>query len=66
MERFKSLTTHRYGDGVRSNGWQTYPGKLWQRGYYERVVRNEAELAKFRNYIETNAARWKEDPYREE
>jgi REP element-mobilizing transposase RayT len=64
VERLKSLTTKRYGDGVRNDRWPRYSGKLWQRGYYERVVRNEAELGKFRNYIETNPARWIEDPYR--
>lgn len=64
VERYKSLTTKRYGDGVRNDGWSPYRGKLWQRGYYERVVRNERELAKFRAYIETNPARWFEDPYR--
>lgn len=64
VERFKSLTTKRYAGGVRTEGWQPYPGKLWQRGYYERVVSNEAELTKFRDYIEGNPAQWFEDPYR--
>ena len=64
MERFKSLTTHRYGVGVQNEGWPRYRGRFWQRNYYERVVRNEAELAKFRTYIENNPARWFEDPYR--
>jgi len=31
---------------------------LWQRGYYERVVRNEAELRSIREYIANNPARW--------
>ncbi len=64
VERYKSLTTKRYGDGVRAFGWPPYPGKLWQRGYYERVARNEAELDKFRRYIEANPARWFEVSYR--
>jgi len=33
----------------------------WQRGYYEQVVRNEAELAAIREYILGNPARWDED-----
>ena len=65
MERYKSLTTRRYGEGVRNGGWPPYPGKLWQRDYYERIVRNERELDKFRRYIEGNPGRWFEDPYRE-
>jgi REP element-mobilizing transposase RayT len=63
VHRFKTLTTYRYGEGVKAEGWPRYQGRLWQRNYYERVVRDEAELAKFRAYIENNPARWFEDPY---
>lgn len=34
---------------------------LWQRGYYERVVRNEGELRSIRQYIANNPARWSRD-----
>jgi putative transposase len=34
----------------------------WQRGYYEHVVRGDADLARIRSYIETNPARWMADP----
>ena len=30
---------------------------VWQRGYFERVIRNEVELAKFRDYVDTNPER---------
>lgn len=32
--------------------------KLWQRGYYEHVVRNEAALARIRTYVRENPLRW--------
>jgi REP element-mobilizing transposase RayT len=64
MERFKSLTTHRYRLGVRDEGWTPYDRKLWQRNFYERIVRNDRELDRFRRYIEANPAKWFEDPYR--
>ena len=35
---------------------------LWQRSYYERVIRNDTELKATRDYIETNPARWDTDP----
>ncbi|TET85889.1 MAG: transposase [Anaerolineales bacterium] len=36
------------------------PGAMvWQRGYYEHVIRNERQLNSLRNYIETNSLRWK-------
>lgn len=39
----------------------TPSAKIWQRNYYERVIRNDSELNKIRNYIHTNPARWQED-----
>jgi putative transposase len=32
---------------------------VWQRGYYERVIRNEQEYAHFSDYIHGNPARWR-------
>lgn len=34
---------------------------LWQRNYYERVLRNEKELEKTREYISLNPVKWKLD-----
>jgi REP element-mobilizing transposase RayT len=31
---------------------------LWQRGYHDRIIRDEQELAALREYIETNPLRW--------
>ncbi len=36
---------------------------VWQRGYYERVVRSEEELNRIREYIMANPVRWLEDRY---
>lgn len=35
---------------------------VWQRSYYERVVRGETELARLRRYIAGNPDRWASDP----
>jgi len=37
-------------------------GILWQRGYYEHVIRNEKALARIRAYIAHNPVRWADDP----
>lgn len=58
---FKSLTTHAYTIGVSQSGWPQFPGRLWQRNFYERVIRDDAELEMFRTYILHNPARWAED-----
>ena len=35
---------------------------LWQRNYWERIIRNEDEMNRIRQYIIENPARWDEDP----
>ena len=42
-------------------------GRVWQRNYYERVIRNEDELSSIREYIHLNPLRWeldRENPHR--
>lgn len=58
VHRFKSLTTARYRHGVDNEGWPPFPGKFWQRNYYERIIRNEDELHKIRQYIRDNPIKW--------
>ncbi len=40
----------------------TPPASVWQRGYHEHVIRDEAELHDIRLYITKNPAQWDEDP----
>lgn len=56
MQRFKSLTTARYRHGVAA-GWPRFDRRLWQREYYEHILRNDdAELRRIRAYIQNNPA----------
>ncbi len=61
IQGFKSLTTNAYIRGVNENGWQPFSGKLWQRNYYEQIIRNEAELTAIREYSAANPSNWDED-----
>jgi len=36
---------------------------VWQRNYYERVIRNDHELERAREYILDNPRRWAEDKH---
>jgi REP element-mobilizing transposase RayT len=63
MEWFKSLTTANYRHGVYDHNWTPYPGKLWQRSYFDHIVRTEEALAQIRIYIRENPARWNIDRY---
>ena len=58
---WKSLTTNSYIKGVQDSGWPHFPSRLWQRNYYERVVRTERELDAIREYIALNPMRWNQD-----
>ena len=58
---YKSITTVGYTSGVKADGWHPYRGRLWQRNYYEHVIRNESELNRAREYIVNNPMLWKSD-----
>ena len=58
VDWFKTMVTNGYIRGVKGNGWTPFPRRLWQRGYYEHIVRSEDELNKIREYIALNPARW--------
>lgn len=61
MQAFKSMTTHAYVNGVNLNGWPSFPGRLWQRNYYEHIIRNDDDLANIRRYIAENPLKWDQD-----
>lgn len=54
---FKSLTTHKYWL-MEQDTRNPKAGKLWQRSYADRVIRNEYELNQKRHYIAENPLRW--------
>jgi REP element-mobilizing transposase RayT len=50
---FKTVSTRRI------NGMRSTPGaKLWQRGYYEHIVRDDRSLRRVRAYIANNPSQW--------
>jgi putative transposase len=56
IRSFKSATT-KHINGIC--GTPSQP--LWQRNYYEHIIRNERELDDIRQYIVDNPAKWHED-----
>ena len=54
VQRFKSLTTRRYIDGVANYGWPRFCGRLWHRNYYDRILWNQSALLYVRRYIAEN------------
>ena len=55
---FKSRVTVEYIRGVKTSGWPPFRGRLWQRNYYEHIIRNERALNAIRRYILENPLRW--------
>ena len=53
VRSFKSATTKRINDLRQTPGLP-----VWQRNYYEHVIRNEQSLDRIREYISNNPARW--------
>jgi uncharacterized protein (TIGR00252 family) len=58
IQWFKTMTTNEYIHGVKNRGWQPFSGSLWQRSFYEHVIRDEESLNRIREYIATNPQRW--------
>lgn len=48
---FKAAVTKRVG------------GAIWQKGYHDHIIRNEADYLRIWQYIDTNPAKWREDCY---
>jgi len=61
VQAFKSKTTVAYIRGVKNGSFLAFQKRLWQRNYYEHIVRDEDDYIIKWNYINENPARWTED-----
>jgi REP element-mobilizing transposase RayT len=61
IQWFKTMTTNEYIRGVKELSWPRFDGKLWQRDYYEHIIRNADEANRIHLYIESNPSHWAED-----
>ena len=57
VRSFKSAATRRVNQLRGTPG-----GRVWQRGYCERVIRNARELSAVRRYVVENPLKWELDP----
>lgn len=53
---YKTVSTKRFNELVHTPG-----ARIWQRNYYEHILRNDDELNRIRQYIIENPARWGTD-----
>lgn len=61
VHRFKSLSTHKYKNGVNEFNWPAFDRRVWQRNYYEHIIRNEEEHHRICEYILANPLQWDTD-----
>ena len=61
VQWFKTMTTNEYIRGVKTLGWQPFDKKLWQRNYWEHIIRNDQSYHQIADYIITNPVHWQND-----
>ena len=54
VQWFKTMTTNHYIRGVKQNGWKPFDKKIWQRNYWEHIIRNENDYHRISQYIINN------------
>jgi putative transposase len=60
---YKSAVTKKINTFQINAGAYNMPERIWQKNYYEHVIRNEASLGRIREYILSNPLNWKQDDY---
>lgn len=55
------MSTNEYIRNVKENRWESFEKRLWQRNYYEHIIRNEHDCNRIREYIVSNPENWDKD-----
>ena len=58
---FKSITTNRYIQMVKENSVSPFEKRIWQRNYWDHIIRDENDYNKITEYIVNNPLTWAED-----
>ncbi len=53
------MTTNEYIRAVKNLNWQPFNKKIWQRNYYDCIIRDDDELYNKREYIHYNPLKWR-------
>ena len=55
------MTTNEYIKGVKNNIYTSFDKRIWQRNYYENIIRDEEALNTIKEYIINNPVNWLND-----
>ena len=58
MRYFKTMTTNEYIRNVKEGYLPPFEGKIWQKSYYDHVIRNQQDYQSVWEYIVSNPAKW--------
>ncbi|WP_198265751.1 transposase [sulfur-oxidizing endosymbiont of Gigantopelta aegis] len=47
VQWFKTMTSNEYIRGVKQQGWPRFNKRLWQRNYWDHIIRNEEDYIIF-------------------
>ncbi len=61
IQWFKTMSSNEYIRNVKEKNWPVFDAKVWQRNYYEHIIRNNFEYQRIRRYIRNNPKNWKEE-----
>jgi REP element-mobilizing transposase RayT len=63
VQSFKRNTTIKYINGVKTGLYNPFNKRIWQRGFYDHIIRNEREYLKILQYIDENPEKWSNDRF---
>jgi len=63
IQSFKRHTTIEYIKGVKSRIYPPFKNRIWQRGYYDHIIRNKQDYKEIYEYIQNNPLKWELDKY---
>lgn len=55
------MTTNKYIQNIKINNWQPFNKRLWQRSFYDHIIRDDKSLNDICEYIINNPVKWKDD-----
>lgn len=58
IDWFKTMTTNEYIKGVKRGLFPRFDKRIWQRSFFDHIIRNEQDLYNARYYIELNPMKW--------
>ena len=63
IQTFKRISTIEYIYMVKAGVVPSFEKRVWQRSYYDHIIRDEHDYLRIAKYIMENPAKWMEDRY---